>query len=217
MLDKIKNIISSNFSDNLIFKLSKNKNEITVHVPKESLIKFCNFLKFNSELRFEQLVDLCGVDYLDYGKVEWETNYSTSTGFSRGKRDIDRSFLDKDDRFSVVYHLLSYVYNYRIRLHVFLGLNDMTVPSVVDIWPTANWHEREAYDFYGFIFTGHPNLEKILTDYDFEGYPLRKDFPLTGKYQIRYDVEKGEIVREPCFIKREINSPKIIRKDFRYK
>ncbi|HFL8824450.1 MAG TPA: NADH-quinone oxidoreductase subunit C [Candidatus Azoamicus sp. OHIO1] len=216
MLKNIKNVIISNFPNNLNVSLS-DKNEVTVVVIKEDLIRLCNFLKYNDELKFEQLVDLCGVDYLDYGKVEWETVNSTSDGFSRAKKDIDKLSLHNDDRFAVVYHLLSYVHNIRIRLRVFAGLNDMTVPSVVDIWPTANWHEREAYDFFGFIFIGHPNLEKILTDYDFDGCPLRKDFPLTGKYQIRYDSNKGEIVREPSFIKREINSPKVIRKDFRYK
>ena len=93
----------------------------------------------------------------------------------------------------------------------------MCVPSVVDLWSTANWHEREIYDLFGVIFLGHPNLIRILTDYGFEGHPLRKDFPLTGKYEIRYDENKQKIIREASLIKRVINTPKIIRKDFRYK
>lgn len=214
-LEDVITIIDNKFSGNInIF--SKN-NEINIDVNKNVLPDFCNFLKNNKNIMLSALMDISGVDYLDYGKNYWETTDSTSYGFSRGHKTDLNYPLYMSKRFCVSYHLLSYHFNFRVRLRVFVDLNDMTVPSVVDIWPTANWHERELYDFFGVIFTGHPNLIRILTDYGFEGHPLRKDFPLTGEYEIRYDEFKEKIVREASSIKRVINTPKIIRKDFRYR
>ncbi|HIH2762723.1 MAG TPA: complex I 30 kDa subunit family protein [Candidatus Azoamicus sp. MARI] len=216
MLEYIKNIINNKFYNKITINLSL-ENELTLDVEKQILIDFCDIIKHDENLKFDGLMDISGVDYLDYGKSYWETINSTNTGFSRGhKSDINYSLYMKK-RFCVSYHLLSYSKNARIRLRVFADLKNMCVPSVVNLWSTANWHEREVYDFFGIIFLGHPNLIRILTDYGFEGHPLRKDFPLTGKYEIRYDENKEKIIREASSIKRIINTPKIIRKDFRYK
>ncbi|HIH2763355.1 MAG TPA: complex I 30 kDa subunit family protein [Candidatus Azoamicus sp.] len=216
MLEYIKNIINKKFLNKINIEMSVT-NELTIDIDKTILTDFCNIIKNDENLKFDGLMDVSGVDYLDYGKNYWETIDSTSIGFSRGhKSDINYSIYMKK-RFCVSYHLLSYSKNERIRLRVFADLKDMCIPSVVNLWSTANWHEREVYDFFGIIFLGHPNLIRILTDYGFEGHPLRKDFPLTGKYEIRYDENKEKIIREASSIKRIINTPKVIRKDFRYK
>ena len=216
MLEYIKNLIPATFIKYISIKKTV-ADEITIDVEKNIFLDFCEYIKQNDNLKLDGLVDISGVDYLDYGKSYWETIDATMSGFSRGhKSEINYSLYMKK-RFCVSYHLLSYSNNFRIRLRVFTDLRDMCVPSVVSLWSTANWHEREVYDFFGVIFLGHPNLIRILTDYGFEGHPLRKDFPLTGKYEIRYDENKEKIIREASSIKRIINTPKIIRQDFRYK
>ncbi len=215
-LEFIKNTIGVKFAGNIFFKNIKS-DCITIDVNKHIFIDFCNYLKNNDKLKFDALMDLSGVDYLDYRKNYWETINSANQGFCRGhKSDLIYSLYMKK-RFCISYHLLSYTFNFRLRLRVFINLNNMSIPSVVNIWSTANWHEREAYDLFGIIFTGHPNLIRILTDYGFDGHPLRKDFPLTGEYEIRYDENKGKIIREASSIKRSVNTPKVIRKDFRYR
>ncbi|HFL8819570.1 MAG TPA: NADH-quinone oxidoreductase subunit C [Candidatus Azoamicus sp. OHIO2] len=215
-VDNIKSIIGDKFTDNISVNLST-IGDINITVNKDILFDFCVFIKNHKNLQLNALADISGVDYLDYGKSYWETIDSTSKGFSRGhKTDINYSLYMKN-RFGASYHLLSHTLNFRIRLKVFVDLKNMCIPSVTELWSTANWHEREIYDLFGIIFLGHPNLIRILTDYGFEGHPLRKDFPLTGKYEIRYDENKQKIIREASLIKRIINTPKIIRKDFRYK
>lgn len=216
ILDDIKKIIDDKFKGSVSLKVLDN-GEINLDVNKNVLFDFCCELRNKKSFLFTALVDISGVDYLDYGKNYWETIDSTFTGFSRAhKTDLNYSLYMKD-RFCVSYHLLSYFYNFRVRIRVFVSLNDMSIQSVVSLWSTANWHEREVYDLFGVVFYGHPNLIRILTDYGFEGHPLRKDFPLTGEYEIRYDENKEKIVREASFIRRFVNTPKIIRKDFRYK
>ena len=190
-------------------------NDITIDVNKVVLIDFCTYLC--RDLNLNGLLDISGVDHLDYGKNYWSTIDSTAEGFSRAHKSEINYMLYMKKRFCVSYHLLSYKFNFRIRLRVFVDLENMFVPSVVNIWSTANWHEREVYDLFGVIFVGHPNLLRILTDYGFEGHPLRKDFPATGEYEIRYDENKNKIIREASLIKRDVNTPKIIRSDFRYK
>lgn len=215
-LNNIKGLINDDFYNLAILKVS-DCGEINIEVDKTILFDLCKRLKEDNNFLFDGLTDISGVDYLDYGKNYWETTDSTFSGFSRAhKTDLNYSLYMKK-RFCVSYHLISYTYNIRIRLKAFVCLNDMVLPSVVDLWSTANWHEREVYDFFGVIFDGHPNLIRILTDYCFEGHPLRKDFPLTGEYEIRYDENKEKIVREFSSIKRIINTPKIVRKDFRYR
>lgn len=194
-LEDVVNIIDNKFSGNI--NMFSENNEINIDVNKNILPDFCRFLKNNKKIMLTGLMDISGVDYLDYGKNYWETTNSTVNGFSRGHKTNLNYSLYMIKRFCVSYHLLSYYFNFRIRLRVFVDLNDMCVPSVVDIWPTANWHEREVYDFFGVIFTGHPNLIRILTDYGFEGHPLRKDFPLTGYTEVRYiDSEKRVLIEE---------------------
>ncbi|MFT5176807.1 MAG: NADH-quinone oxidoreductase subunit C, partial [Gammaproteobacteria bacterium] len=169
--------------------------------------------------RFAQLVDLCGVDYLDYGRADWETSETTtSVGFSRGvqRRIYDEQDAGREGRFAVVYHLLSHELNQRVRVRSMLTGEPPRVDSVVDIWPGANWFEREAFDLFGILFAGHPDLRRLLTDYGFIGHPFRKDFPLIGEVEMRYDPDKGRVVYEPVSIEPRTLVPKVIRHDDRY-
>jgi len=175
------------------------------------------FLKLRDELGFEQLIDLCGVDYLDYGQANWETMTAVNSGFSRGVFDFaedessDAESMER--RFAVVYHLLSVQNNLRVRVKVYPETTQMpVVDSVIDIWSVADWFEREAFDLFGILFKGHPDLRRILTDYGFVGHPLRKDFPLVGNVEMRYDADKGRVVYEPVTIENRVNVPRVIRK-----
>jgi len=175
------------------------------------------FQKLKEALGFEQLIDICGVDYLDYGQANWETMTAANSGFSRGvfdfAEDDSSDALDMERRFAVVYHLLSIANNLRVRVKVFPESTVMPrVDSVIDLWNCADWFEREAFDLFGIIFDGHPDLRRILTDYGFIGHPLRKDFPLTGHVEMRYDADKGRVVYEPVSIENRVNVPKVIRK-----
>ncbi len=193
--------------------------ELTYEVEKDDLHDVATALR--GELGFEMLMDVCGVDYLNYGADEWNTQDATGTGFSRG---VEREpvILDESDefparRFAVVYHLLSVQHNVRLRLRTFTGTeNPPIVKSVVDIWNGANWFEREAFDLYGILFEGHPDLRRILTDYGFIGHPFRKDFPLMGNVEVRYDAEKGRVAYEPVSIEERTLVPRVIREDNRY-
>ncbi|MCG6940142.1 MAG: NADH-quinone oxidoreductase subunit C [Thiohalocapsa sp.] len=190
--------------------------ELTLTVPAADIKTVCLSLRDDQALRFEQLIDVCGVDYAAYGKSEWETAEASSTGFGRGvDRDIE---LDEDDpkRFAVVYHLLSLDYNRRLRVKVYAGGAQPMVDSVVEVWSAANWFEREAFDLFGILFRGHPDLRRILTDYGFVGHPFRKDFPLSGHVAMRYDPEQERVVYEPVEIEPRVLVPKVIRQDSRY-
>jgi NADH-quinone oxidoreductase subunit C len=194
--------------------------ELTYEVPGENLLEVATALR--DELGFEQLIDVCGVDYLTYGTDEWLTESATERGFSRGVQR-DAVIMDESDtfdprRFAVVYHLLSLKHNARLRLRVFTGMdNPPVVDSVVNVWNSANWFEREAFDLYGILFEGHPDLRRILTDYGFIGYPFRKDFPLIGTVEVRYDPEKGRVSYQPVSIEPRTLVPKVIRDDNRYR
>ena len=192
-------------------------NELTIEVSREHLRNVCLKLRDESSFDFKQLMDVCGVDYLHYGLGEWETEASTEKGFERGvdREKITNASLTKH-RFASVYHLLSLQHNHRLRLRVFLNEEEATLPSVTDIWPSANWFEREAFDLFGIMYEGHPDLRRILTDYGFIGHPFRKDFPLIGKVEARYDGASKRVVYEPCSIKPRILEPKVIRRDNRY-
>ena len=195
--------------------------DLTYEVGKDDLIAVATVLRDEAEFGFEQLVDVCGVDYLTYGKDEWITESATGSGFSRG---VEREpvILDETDsfdprRFAAVYHLLSIQNNKRLRLRVFTGdSNPPIVPSLVDVWNSANWFEREAFDLYGILFEGHPDLRRILTDYGFIGHPFRKDFPLIGNVEVTYDAEKGRVVYQPVSIEPRTLVPRVIRDDNRY-
>jgi NADH-quinone oxidoreductase subunit C len=192
--------------------------EITLEVDKHKLHAICLQLRDAIPLQFTTLVDLCGVDYQDYGCSEWTTTSATGTGFDRGVR-IDSEKLDnkcwKKLRFAVTYHLLSTQHNHRLRLRAFTASHDNNLPSlssVADIWPAANWYEREAFDLYGIWFMGHPDLRRLLTDYGFEGHPFRKDFPLIGKVEVHYDAVLEKVVYAPVTSVTPRNViPKVIR------
>jgi NADH-quinone oxidoreductase subunit C len=191
--------------------------QVTVELEPEQLLEFCRQCRQESTLQFDMLIDICGVDYLDYGVSEWAAEETTSTGFSRGvQRDPQAPDAEAENRFAVVYHLLSTVHNQRLRLRVVLPAVEPRVSSVVDIWPAANWFEREAFDLFGILFEGHPDLRRILTDYGFSGYPLRKDFPLSGHVEVRYDAAQQRVVYDPVDIEPRIGVAKVIRDDNRY-
>ena len=195
--------------------------ELTYEVGKSDIVEIATALRDEVDFGIDQLIDVCGVDYLTYGEVEWTTNAATDSGFSRG---VDRKpvILDESDtfdsrRFAVVYHLMSVANNTRLRLRVFTGdSNPPIVPSVVPVWNSANWFEREAFDLFGILFEGHPDLRRIMTDYGFIGHPFRKDFPLIGNVEVTYDAEKGRVVYQPVSIEERTLVPRVIRDDNRY-
>ena len=198
--------------------------EVTLEVAAKDITQVCVALRDEPDFAFEELIDLCGVDYLAYGDVEWETTGATGTGFSRGvERTPDGATLAipaSDNaisrRFAVVYHLLSIKNNFRLRVKTYLPSDAPIVDSVVDIWTSANWYEREAFDLFGIMFRSHPDLRRILTDYGFIGHPFRKDFPLIGQVEMRYDPEKQRVIYEPVSIEPRTLVPKVKRDDHRY-
>jgi len=208
-------------SDGKLTQVDSICGELTYELDKSDLLSMATLLR--DDFSFELLVDLCGVDYLTYGEAEWQTQEATDTGFSRGvSRLIASTVPDADtvydpQRFAVVYHLLSVSKNLRIRLRVYTGeVHPPQVPSVTDIWSAANWFEREAFDMYGIVFEGHPDLRRILTDYGFIGHPFRKDFPVSGNLEVIYDEEKQRVVYQPVSIEPRTLVPKVIRDDNRY-
>ena len=191
--------------------------ELCYEVQPDKLKEVCLALRDTAELKFEILIDLAGIDYLEYGDTEWKTYSATTTGFSRGvNRDAARAPHD-GARFAVAYQLLSISHNQRVRLRSrCVDAEDPMIDSVVDVWPGANWFEREAFDLFGILFSGHPDLRRILTDYGFIGHPFRKDFPLIGNVEVRYDAEKQRVVYEPVTIEPRTLVPRVIRNDNRY-
>ncbi|HEX4377373.1 MAG TPA: NADH-quinone oxidoreductase subunit C, partial [Steroidobacteraceae bacterium] len=192
--------------------------EVAYEVDAANLLKVCRALRDTAELKFEMLMDVAGVDYLHYGRDEWQTQTATNTGFSRGR--VARSTAPDPDmpgRFGVTYHLLSIANNHRLRLLVKCpDTQDPVVDSLLEVWASANWFEREVFDLFGILFRGHTDLRRILTDYGFIGHPFRKDFPLIGNVEVRYDPEKKRVVYEPVSIVPRVLVPKVIRHDNRY-
>ncbi|OGT84336.1 MAG: NADH-quinone oxidoreductase subunit C [Gammaproteobacteria bacterium RIFCSPLOWO2_02_FULL_61_13] len=192
-------------------------NQVTIEVPVQQLIEVCTALRDEPEFRFEQLLDLCGMDYSGYGQAEWETDDTTSTGFSRGvSAGAYRESRVMSARFASVCQLLSVTHNRRLRVRCFAPDEPPRIPSVVDIWASANWYEREAFDLFGILFEGHPDLRRLLTDYGFIGHPFRKDFPLEGNVEVRYDPDKKRVIYQPVTIKNRVLVPRVIRHDNRY-
>ncbi|MGH8326699.1 MAG: NADH-quinone oxidoreductase subunit C [Steroidobacteraceae bacterium] len=187
-------------------------------VQPEALVAVCRTLRDAPELRFEMLMDVSGIDYLHYGRDEWETATATRSGFSRGRVARTRApDPDMPGRFAVVYQLLSIAHNTRLILKVKCpDTQEPTVDSVTGIWAAANWFEREAFDLFGILFRGHPDLRRLLTDYGFIGHPFRKDFPLIGNVEVQYDPEKKRVVYQPVSIVPRVLVPKVIRHDHRY-
>ena len=198
-----------------ITPLQSSCEEHTFEVTPQHLKSVCQALSRDENAHFEVLIDLCGVDYLHYGLSEWATDEATGSGFERGVSPLAPGCSEKP-RFAVVYHLLSLRYNRRLRLKVWISEEQPILDSVIDIWASANWYEREAFDLFGILFQGHPDLRRLLTDYGFIGHPFRKDFPLTGEVEMRYDATLGRVLYEPVSIQPRVLVPKVIRNDHRY-
>jgi len=226
--------LSQALSDTFAAKLQSNvvtqndvSAEVTIEVSVNDALSVFQALRDDESLKFEQLIDVCGVDDSSYGNVEWTTDESSSTGFSRGVEPTtgarlrfgdDAKYVNTDrPRFAAVYHLMSVTHNHRLRVRVYCESDAVPVVySVIDIWPSANWFEREAFDLYGIIFDGHPDLRRILTDYGFVGHPFRKDFPLIGHVEMKYDEEQKRVIYQPVSIEPRVLVPRVIRDDGRF-
>lgn len=214
--DKLAGSIKSRFS-NALKRVPSAAEQLAYEVEASDLREVCTTLRDDEPFRFEQLMDVCGVDYLGYGDSEWRTRKATDTGFSRGvHRQALQSGENEPRRFAVVYQLLSIHRNQRMRLRVYCSGEPPMVDSVTDIWNSANWFEREVFDLYGILFNGHPDLRRILTDYGFIGNPFRKDFPTSGNVEVRYDPEKQRVIYQPVSIQPRVLEPRVIREDPRY-
>jgi len=214
MIKALKEKVEKQLSD-VILDCEWRFDELTIHVPSESIVSVCEQLR--DQLGFEQLIDLCGVDYSEYGGSAWETKGASDHGFSRAVDGIgNMEPVSEGYRFAVVYHLLSVQHNQRIRVKVRLDADSPIINSVTNIWNSADWFEREAFDLFGILFNGHEDLRRILTDYGFVGHPFRKDFPLIGNVEMRYDAEKKRVVYEPVSIEERTLVPRVIRDDNRY-
>ncbi|MEJ2422904.1 MAG: NADH-quinone oxidoreductase subunit C [Candidatus Thiodiazotropha sp.] len=214
-LDRLAETLRQRFSEPE-FTLERSCGEVTLVVPPARLIEVAEQLRDDDALAFQELIDVCGVDYADYGRSEWQTDSAPNTGFGRGVERLGRLESMDEHRFAAVYHLLSIQHNTRLRLRVFVDTEHPIVPSLVPVWASANWFEREAFDLYGILFDGHPDLRRILTDYGFIGHPFRKDFPLIGQVEMRYDPEQARVIYEPVSIDPRTLVPKVTREDNRY-
>ncbi len=217
-LEQLAESISGRFAGQ-VTRVESRCGELTFEVAPAALVAVCTALRDEADWSFEQLIDLCGVDYSLYGVDEWNTETATFRGFSRGVNRVlsHQDGRGEERRFAVVYHLLSVKHNRRLRLRVFCEPGEPPmIDSVIEIWKAADWFEREAFDLFGILFRGHPDLRRLLTDYGFIGHPFRKDFPLTGNVEVRYDPSKGRVVYEPVSIEPRTLVPRVIRDDNRY-
>ena len=198
--------------------------EVTIEVAADELLALAIALRDEPAFAFEILIDICGIDYANFGRDEWATEETSGSGFSRGVEAVANGrmgaitedlVLEKPSgskRFAAVYHLLSITHNRRVRIRVYAPEDDLpVVPSVISVWKSADWYEREAFDLYGILFEGHPDLRRLLTDYGFVGHPFRKDFPLSGNVEVIYDAEKQRVVYQPVSIEPRVLVPKVIR------
>ncbi len=196
MADELDSLLThalDRFGDAVV-ESTRARGELTLELRAPELLRVCRLLRDEPAFRFEQLIDLAGVDYLAYGRERPGGGW-------------------QGPRFAVVYHLLSLAHNRRLRLRVRLDDDLPRLDSVVEIWPSANWYEREAFDLFGIVFEGHPDLRRILTDYGFIGHPFRKDFPLSGHVEMRYDPDKGRVVYQPVSIEPRVLVPRVIREE----
>jgi len=206
--------LQRDFGDALL-AIHEAQNEVTVTCSVTQLLAILARLRDDALFAFDQLIDVCAVDYLQYGESDWQTDSATVEGFSRAV--IHGAPVPQDHaRFAVVYHLLSTVKNHRLRLKVWVDEPHLIVPSVHTLWKSANWFEREAYDLYGILFDNHPDLRRILTDYGFIGHPFRKDFPLSGHVEMRYDAASQKVIYDAVDIEPRITVPRVVRHDNRY-
>ena len=191
--------------------------ELSFDLAADSLVDSLTALRDDPALRFEILIDVAGVDYLDYGRSEWRTTGSANSGFGRGVNRAGQGGSHAGPRFAAVYQLLSVTHNERVTVRAFCAhADEPSLPSAVGVYASANWFEREAFDLFGILFHGHPDLRRILTDYGFIGHPFRKDFPLVGHVEVRYDEQKQRVVYEPVQITERTLVPRVIRDDNRY-
>ena len=189
-LEQLKNTLDSSLGGKIV-SMSEALGELTVVVEAKDYAGAARWLRDDPAVRFEELIDLCGVDYSGFGEGSW-----------------------KGRRFAVVSHLLSLAHNWRLRLRVFASQDDFpVVDSLTGVWPNADWYEREAFDLFGIMFTGHADLRRILTDYGFIGHPFRKDFPLSGNVEMRYDPEQKRVIYQPVTIEPREITPRVIRED----
>lgn len=209
-LAQLKTVLENRFANTA--KITLAFDELTMQIAESDLLRCCLELRDTVGLQFDQLIDLCGVDYLTYGLDDWATDTTTFEGFSRGvMREAEPKNKHTGGRFAVVYHLLSTELNQRLRVKIFAPGEPPLVSSVINIWQSANWYEREAFDLFGILFAGHPDLRRLVTDYGFIGHPFRKDFPLIGQVEMRYDATEQRVIYEPVTIKPRILTPKVIR------
>lgn len=196
-------IQQENFSEALrialgekLISLQVKYDELTIVARADEIVFVSQILRDNSKLKFDTLIDLCGIDYSTYGE------------------ELSAKHNLRNKRFAVIYHLLSVERNHRLRVRVLAENNEYpVVDSVAEIWPAANWFEREAFDLYGIVFSGHPDLRRILTDYGFIGNPFRKDFPITGHVEMRYDEEQKRVIYQPVSIEPREITPHVIREE----
>jgi NADH-quinone oxidoreductase subunit C len=209
-----------------VASLSEHRGQLTAVIAADHWLDAAHQLRDEPQLHFEQLIDLCGIDYLGYGDDEWETAEATGQGFSRGVDALGPGRFSWEERpeaeeipnrFAAVIQLLSLKHNHRLRVRVYAPHDELPVlPSVIDVWNSVNWYERETFDLYGIVFEGHPDLRRIMTDYGFIGHPFRKDFPLIGNVTVRYDEDKGRVIYEPVEIEPRVGVPRVVRRDSRY-
>ena len=196
-LETLKQHLEALFGDKV--RLIVALDEVTMEVPAELWESICLRLRDEPTLSFESCIDLCGIDYSTYGA---------------GKEGGIVQSPANNGRFAVVAHLLSLTYNVRLRVRTWAANSEFpVVDSLVNVWPSVNWFEREAFDLFGIVFEGHPDLRRILTDYGFIGHPFRKDFPVYGNVEMRYDPEQGRVVYQPVTIEPRENIPRVIRED----
>ena len=189
-LGRLKDALDSSLAGKIV-SLAESLGELTLVVEAKDYAATARSLRDDPAVRFEELIDLCGVDYSGFGEGRW-----------------------KGRRFAVVSHLLSLAHNWRLRLRVFAPDDDFpVVDSLTGVWPNADWYEREAFDLFGIMFTGHADLRRILTDYGFIGHPFRKDFPLSGNVEMRYDPEQKRVIYQPVTIEPREITPRVIRED----
>ena len=189
--DRLTAALAGCFEEGAIKRTLVDRGEVTIVVDVDRYLDVMRTLRDRVELRFGMLIDLCGVDYSSFGAGAWEGG-----------------------RFAAVSHLLSLAHNRRLRVRTFAADDAFpVVPSVVDIWPAANWFEREAFDLYGIMFPGHPDLRRLLTDYGFVGHPFRKDFPISGYVEMRYDPEQGRVIYQPVTIEPREVTPRVVREE----
>ena len=214
-LEKLEEALEEHLEDFADCRRERAPGDLTLTLPREQLIPVMRVLRETRDLAFEQCIDVCGVDYATYGDSEWVTTSAANAGFGRGAvRGTPEA--DPQNRFAAVYHLLSITHNVRLRVKTYLDADRPIVDSVGDIWASALWYEREAFDLFGIMFQGHPDLRRILTDYGFIGHPFRKDFPLIGQVEMRYDPEQQRVIYEPVSIEPRTLVPRVIREDSRY-